>query len=160
MTDQNSSPDDKGAAVKIPPPFIFILLALCGYGLENILPTTLGAAPELRFAGVVLIVISLALILVAAAQFKKHATALEPWRPTSQIITTGPYAYSRNPIYVCFCLFNVGLGLGVNSLWILLSFIPAAVLLRYLVIAKEEAYLETKFGSEYLTYKGRVRRWL
>ncbi len=66
----------------------------------------------------------------------------------------------RNPIYVCFCLFNMGIGIALSNLWIFLSCIPGAILVWDIAIAREEAYLERAFGEEYLACKRKVRRWI
>jgi protein-S-isoprenylcysteine O-methyltransferase Ste14 len=81
-------------------------------------------------------------------------------RPTTKIVHTGPYRYSRNPVYVAFSLFHLGVACWVNSLWLLVSLVPAVALMSFVVIPREEHYLETRFPSEYLAYKAAVRRWL
>jgi len=92
--------------------------------------------------------------------FKNVETNIEPWKPTTTIISTGIYSHSRNPIYVAFCLILIGAGIFLDSWWVLISVMPSAVLVYYLAIRKEEAYLEKKFGEEYLLYQNEVRRWL
>jgi protein-S-isoprenylcysteine O-methyltransferase Ste14 len=92
--------------------------------------------------------------------FNRLKTHIEPWKPTSAIITTGIYGYSRNPIYVAFAVSTIGIGLMANSLWVVMSFLPASMAVYIVAIKKEEVYLEQKFGEEYLNYKNKVRRWL
>jgi protein-S-isoprenylcysteine O-methyltransferase Ste14 len=75
-------------------------------------------------------------------------------------VSSGIFSISRNPIYVALCFANIGIGLILNSWWVLVSFIPAAILVYLITIKSEESYLERKFGDEYLAYKSRVRRWL
>ncbi|MBL4818923.1 MAG: isoprenylcysteine carboxylmethyltransferase family protein [Deltaproteobacteria bacterium] len=84
---------------------------------------------------------------------------MEPWKPTTQIISSGIYAYSRNPMYIAFGIVTIGTGIILNSLWITLSFIPSIVVIFFIAIKKEELYLENKFGQDYLSYKAKVRRW-
>ncbi|MCJ8304221.1 isoprenylcysteine carboxylmethyltransferase family protein, partial [Shewanella sp.] len=91
---------------------------------------------------------------------KRVKTNIEPWKPTTKIISTGIYAYSRNPIYLAFCTIPLGLGLFFSHIWLMLSVIPACISVYYLAIRPEEAYLTEKFGDEYLAYRSRVRRWL
>jgi protein-S-isoprenylcysteine O-methyltransferase Ste14 len=74
-------------------------------------------------------------------------------------VRTGPYRFSRNPIYLAFTLLQLGIAIWVNSLWILAT-LMASVALMHIVIAREERYLERKFGAEYVAYKSSVRRWL
>ncbi|MCH7817451.1 MAG: isoprenylcysteine carboxylmethyltransferase family protein [Proteobacteria bacterium] len=90
---------------------------------------------------------------------KGHAS-LPTNEPTGAIITQGPYRFSRNPIYLATLLLQVGIGIWVNILWFLGLGIVSALLLWRGVVSREERYLERKFGEEYLSYKGRVRRWL
>ena len=75
-------------------------------------------------------------------------------------IGTGPYRFSRNPIYLAFSLFQMGLCLWLNSLGLLITLVPAVALMSLVVIPREERYLEARFPSEYLPYKASVRRWL
>ena len=156
MTDQ----DQKGANVKIPPPLIFLGAILTGYAMHFILPLKIGDTAGLMIAGLATVLIALIFIILTILSFRRAKTAVEPWRPTSVIITSGVFGVSRNPIYLAFCWAVVGIGLILNSWWVLLSFIPAAVLITIFVINREEAYLESKFADEYLRYKTRVRRWL
>jgi len=80
------------------------------------------------------------------------------YTPTGHIVSAGPYAFSRNPIYVSFNLVYVGIALIVNTVWLII-FLPIAIaMLHYGVIAREESYLERVLGDEYLRYKARVRR--
>jgi protein-S-isoprenylcysteine O-methyltransferase Ste14 len=81
-------------------------------------------------------------------------------RPTTTIVDTGPYHSSRNPIYLGMVLGLIGLAIGFNSPWLLLTLVPFALVIRYGVVAREEAYLERKFGDVYRRYCARVRRWL
>jgi protein-S-isoprenylcysteine O-methyltransferase Ste14 len=81
-------------------------------------------------------------------------------KPTTALVTEGPFRYSRNPIYVALTLLYVGVALLINALWILLLVVPAVLVLRYGVIAREEAYLTRKFGDAYRQYTTQVRRWL
>jgi len=156
----NFDDDKKGPAVKTPPPLIFLTLLLIAYGFEQLLPLNIGQSSTLHIISVSAIVIGLGIIIHVALMFWQAKTCIEPWKPTSAIITSGIYAYSRNPIYAGLCFVQIGLGLYLNSLWVLFSFLPAAMLISALVIKKEERYLESKFGEEYLSYKKRVRRWI
>lgn len=111
-------------------------------------------------AGLTIVLIALVVIILVIRTFRRANTSVEPWRPTSTIITNGVFSVSRNPIYLAFCWASIGIGLILNSWWVLLSFIPASGLITVFVIKREEAYLEGKFAGEYLRYKSQVRRWL
>ncbi|WDE10275.1 methyltransferase family protein [Thalassomonas haliotis] len=152
--------DQKGAAVKFPPPLIFLLFILLGGAAHYYWPLTVTRADWLGYLGLALVLAGFAITLLISLAFKRAETSIEPWQPTTHIISKGFFAYSRNPIYSAFCLITIGLGLFLNNAWILISFIPSAVLVYQLAIKKEEAYLEQKFGDQYLAYKKKVRRWL
>jgi len=152
--------DKKGPAVKFPPPLIFLSLLLVTFGVHQIYPVGLGISQGAKYTGLAVAIVAMVVLLLTAIAFLRAKTSIEPWKPTTKIITTGLYAYSRNPIYVAFCLVPIGLGIFINSFWILISFLPSAVLVYCIAIKKEEAYLEVKFGEEYLRYKRKVRRWL
>jgi protein-S-isoprenylcysteine O-methyltransferase Ste14 len=80
-------------------------------------------------------------------------------RPTT-IVRTGPYRYSRNPIYLSFSLFQLGVAIWVSSLWILVSLVAAVALMSFVVTPREERYLEGRFPSKYSSCRNSVRRWL
>jgi protein-S-isoprenylcysteine O-methyltransferase Ste14 len=80
--------------------------------------------------------------------------------PTTAIVDTGPYRFTRNPIYLGMMLGLVGLAIAFDSVWPLLTLVPFAFVIRAGVVAREEVYLERKFGEVYRNYKARVRRWL
>jgi protein-S-isoprenylcysteine O-methyltransferase Ste14 len=85
-----------------------------------------------------------------------------PCPPESTTVTlrAGPYRFSRNPIYLAFSVFQLGTTIWVNSVWLLATLVGAVALIHYVVIPREEQYLERKFGAQYLDYKASVRRWL
>lgn len=157
---QASESDEKGAAVRFPPPLIFLSFIILGWVCDRFWPIALGVADGLKPVGIAVLLLGIAVAILINGEFKRRGTAIEPWKPTTLIVTSGFYSWSRNPIYTAFCFGNIGAGLALDSFWILISFIPAALLLYYLAIAKEEAYLEKKFGEEYIAYKNKVRRWL
>jgi len=156
----NLLPDQKGPAVKFPPPLIFLAFLLVGYGLHKISPIGLGMPQWGKLIGSSLVIGSVLILLILLIVYLREKTSIEPWKPASHLITTGLYAYSRNPIYAAFCLLNIGIGCCLNSLWIVFSFLPSALAVYYIVIRKEEAYLTLKFSTQYRSYKNEVRRWL
>ena len=81
-------------------------------------------------------------------------------QPTTTIVADGVFRYSRNPMYLSLTLLYLGIASLFNSLWMLLLILPVLVVVQLGVIAREERYLERKFGEEYLRYKARVRRWI
>ena len=109
-------------------------------------------------AGVVLMAVGL--FIAAVRTFRAAGTPVPGNRPTTSIVRTGPYRFSRNPIYLAFSAFQIGLALWVDSLWLLVTLLPALALMSFWVIPREERYLEARFHSEYLPYRSSVRRWL
>jgi protein-S-isoprenylcysteine O-methyltransferase Ste14 len=93
-------------------------------------------------------------------RFRSARTSMVPMRPSTALVTSGPYRVTRNPMYVGMAFLYAGLALLLGVIWSL-AFLPAVLLMvdRF-VIAREERYLEARFGEEYRAYKGRVRRWL
>jgi protein-S-isoprenylcysteine O-methyltransferase Ste14 len=92
--------------------------------------------------------------------FLRAGTSPNPYRPSTALVTTGPYRFTRNPMYLGFTLLYLGVTCWVNSLWPLLALPLILLLMQRSVIAKEEAYLEHRFGEDYRQYRMRVRRWL
>ncbi len=113
-----------------------------------------------RLGGILLAALAIFILISAFLKFKRAETNLEPWKPTRAIVSDGVYGFSRNPIYLAFTLFYSGAAFFFNSLWLLALLVPVLFVMRYVVIAREEAYLENKFGAAYGDYKRRVRRWV
>ena len=155
----NIENDKSGASVKFPPPLVFLTFMLTAAGAHHFWPMQLGSLSGFRYIGGVVVILGIFITILARMSFKKAETNIAPWKPTTKIVSTGIFAYSRNPFYVAFCLISIGIGTFFNSIWILFSFIPSALIIYYIAIKKEEAYLEKKFGEEYEHYKNKVRRW-
>jgi protein-S-isoprenylcysteine O-methyltransferase Ste14 len=91
---------------------------------------------------------------------RKAGTRVETYKPTTTIVVNGPCRFTRNPIYIGMSRGLIGLAIAFDSWWILAMLALFYLVIRYGVVAREEAYLERKFGDVYLGYKSRVRRWL
>ena len=157
---RGNNEDLKGAAVKFPPPLAFLLCLFAGAGIQFFWPIGLIDSMIVRSAGGILVLLALGTLILLALRFRREKTSIEPWKPTTRIMSSGIYAYSRNPIYLSFCLIVIGVGLSQNSFWIFISFVPAVFIVFHTAIVREEKYLEQKFGEEYREYRNRVRRWL
>ena len=110
--------------------------------------------------GVVFLVLWFGLAISANLTFRRHKTPVNPYAPTTALAQSGPYRFTRNPMYLGLVLMTVGFALVMNSMWLILIAVPVMLALRSLVIVHEERYLEGKFGDEYRAYSKRVRRWL
>ena len=91
---------------------------------------------------------------------ERAGTNVNPTLPSTVLVATGPFLFSRNPLYVALTLMYVGLALLANALWVLVSMIPVLVVMHYGVVRREERYLEAKFGDAYREYRSRVRRYV
>jgi protein-S-isoprenylcysteine O-methyltransferase Ste14 len=148
------------AGVVAPPPLIFLAGLAVGFGLEALLPGASLPGAVRWVPGGVLVVAGLALLASFNTSFSRKGTAVEPWKPTTAIVTGGPYRLTRNPAYLGMALVYVGIALLAEALWVLAPLPVVLAVIDRGVIAREERYLERKFGREYLDYKGTVRRWI
>jgi protein-S-isoprenylcysteine O-methyltransferase Ste14 len=110
--------------------------------------------------GAVVTALSVAQAVAAAAAMRRARTEINPMRPTTALVTTGPFRYTRNPLYVSLTGLYSGVALLLNALWPLLLVPVVLLVVQRGVIEREEAYLERKFGDAYRAYRARVRRWL
>ena len=147
--------------VAIRPPVAWALALLVGLGLHWLfpLPFVPAAVPHAWLGGGVFAV-GFALAIWAIVRIRKADTRVETNKPTTTIVTSGPFRFTRNPIYAGMFLGQIGFAIGFDDLWFLATLVPFYLVIRNGVIAREEAYLERKFGAVYLNYKSRVRRWL
>lgn len=154
--------EDDSPKVKLPPPLVFLGALIAGIGFEHALGGPwLDVRPALRLtAAILLLPAGIALILRAAGLFRKAGTNIEPWRSSTAIVSSGPYRWSRNPIYLGMAVIYLGLALAFDSLIALLLLPVVLIVIQTQVIAREERYLEAKFGDAYRDYKARVRRWI
>src|SRR6185503_17111314 len=160
MSQSDRAADNDGVVVF--PPAVFFVGLVAGYAISWFWPV--GIVPEnwsmpVRVVGAVAAVAGLVLMFAAAMRFRREGTTPTHWEPTTKVVSTGPYGFSRNPIYIGMALMQAGLAMIGNTLWPLLLLVPAIWIIQTQVIAREERYLEAKFGDGYRAYKARVRRW-
>ena len=148
------------ANVKIHPPVLLLIHMLATFVLNWLSPLPFAFPKVLEWTGYVLVFAGLGLAVSAVNQFTKVHTTLDPHGSVSAVVTSGPYRFSRNPIYLGFVFILIGLPLALGNYWGVMLSPLLMVLLYQLVIKHEEAYLEKKFGDVYTSYKSRVRRWL
>ncbi len=148
------------AGVVVRPPLLYLAALVTTAGLELVAPLPLPGGNVRVLVGAVLMAAGLWLIQGAFRVFRAHETPVPTWQPTTALVTHGPYARTRNPIYVGLTLLYVGLVLLWNSGWgfAVLPFLLAVM--HYGVVKREEAYLTRLFGPAYTDYTHRVRRWL
>jgi protein-S-isoprenylcysteine O-methyltransferase Ste14 len=151
------------ADVVVKPPILFagaILLGCLLSWLVPIGPGLLSGNVRALGAGGGLALIGLALFLVSVRQFVRAGTSPVPGEPSTVLLDVGPYRFTRNPIYIAFVIFYVGLAIMLTSAWMLILLVPVLIVLQRGVVEREEAYLQSKFGEAYRKYQARVPRWL
>ena len=155
--------DTAVAGVITRPPLLFLAAFLLGVVSDRLLPLSFavpnGDPVHWVFAGP-LILIGLGLAAAGIGNFTRAATPVATNEPTRALVTTGIHGWTRNPIYLGIFLVYGGIGIAAHSPWTLLLTLPLAITIRYGVVAREEAYLERRFGDAYRDYKACVRRWL
>ena len=154
----NNHPKDTPGV--IPPPPIYGCALLIGLGLDWRWPYPVLPVPTQYWVGGIVIALSFVLVAVVLREFFRAKTSFSSHSPSSALITSGPFRYSRNPAYVSLSMLYFGIGIVVDSVWILGLGVVAVLITYYAVILREEAYLERKFGDEYRAYLAEVRRWL
>jgi protein-S-isoprenylcysteine O-methyltransferase Ste14 len=155
--------DSASAGVITRPPFLYLACLFSGFALDYVLPLPLtlpDSAPIRWAAGGGLILLGVALLAAGVRNFSRSATPVPSNQPVRALVTSGIHGRSRNPIYIGMTLLYIGIGLAARSPWALVLTLPLAIILRYGVVAREETYLERRFGDAYRDYKARVRRWL
>ena len=142
------------------PPLIYLGSIVLGMVMHFVWPVPLVPPAFGTPVGVIVTPAAVALFIYAVRTMRAAGTPVPGNRPTTTIVRTGPYRFSRNPIYLAFSLLQLGLCFWVNSLGLLITLVPAVALMSIVVIPREERYLEARFPLEYLPYKASVRRWL
>jgi len=160
MSDEEK--DRGGAAVRIPPPLVPIVALGIGFAaswLFGDLPNPIAGTERFAIGGL-LVLAGLGLIAIAFGLFQKSGQDPAPWASSPELIAEGIYRWTRNPMYLGMGLAQAGLGALFSNMWIV-ALVPLTwVVIYFIAIRHEEAYLESTFGAPYLEYKKSVRRWL
>jgi protein-S-isoprenylcysteine O-methyltransferase Ste14 len=154
----SAQPDRAG--VIAPPPLIYLGGLAFGFALEALLPSPSLPDALAWSVGGVLAVAGLALARSFFLALRRAGTPVDPYSATTTIVTTGPYRLSRNPGYLGMALGFAGIAVLFGAVWPLLALVPTLILVDRGVIAREERYLEDKFGEQYRRYKAQTRRWI
>ena len=158
-----ADPNGDTPGIAFPPPLVFVLGYAVGYALQRAFPVTLVAAARhgvWRDLGWGLVALGAVLMGSAVVAFRRGGTTPNPFKPTTALVTQGPYRFTRNPMYVGWVFIYLGADLFARALWPLVLLPAVIFLMGRRVIALEEAYLERRFKDEYRAYRARVRRWL
>ncbi|MGH9762004.1 MAG: methyltransferase family protein [Blastocatellia bacterium] len=141
------------------PPLVFLAAILLGIALNRAWPLPF-VPSTLRLLGPFVTLCALLLFLASLREFRAAGTSVRGTERTTTIVRTGPYGFSRNPIYLAFILLMLGLSVWLNDLWLLVTLVPAVGIIAAVVIPREERFLEHNFHDQYSSYKSAVRRWL
>jgi protein-S-isoprenylcysteine O-methyltransferase Ste14 len=163
-TPQGSSPSNAKQDVAnlgvVRPPLVYLLSLVTGSVIQFVAPLPFCPRVFAVPLGASLVAVAIVLFSYSVNKFREIGTPVPARKPTTVIVRTGPYRFSRNPMYLAFSLLQLGIAIWVNSLWLIATLVAAVALMHYIVIPREEQYLERRFGAEYLDYKASVRRWL
>lgn len=154
--------DEDSAKVKVPPPFIYLGMLVIAFALDRLVGTpSLGlSVPISILFGGLLFFGGTAIIISAKGLFQRMGTNVPPWLPATKVVTAGPYRWTRNPMYLGAASIYVGLAIFLDNLTALILLPLLMAVIQTQVIAREERYLEAKFGDSYRSYKAKVRRWI
>ena len=157
----DTAPDNPG--VIAPPPLIALATVVVGVALDWVFPVYVLDVLFLFWTrvtiGLILIAAGVALAIAARQTFLRIGTNVQPWKPSLRLASIGVYTYLRNPMYVGLALIVAGIAIALASDWTLVLLIPAALVMHYRVVLREERYLEEKFGDAYRRYKQIVPRY-
>ena len=144
-------------ATLLPPPLVYVATLWGAWELNKLLPLHF-----LKFSGIgwLLVMLGGLLLLWAAWTMFRHKTTVNPYAGVAHLVQSGPFGFSRNPIYLADSAIYFGVMLIWGNLWPLLLYPLVWAAIRYGVIKNEEAHLAAKFGDAYAQYCARVRRWI
>jgi protein-S-isoprenylcysteine O-methyltransferase Ste14 len=154
------SNDGAHADVIAPPPVIFLAPLLLGLGLQRLVPLPSGPRVPRRRLGWLLLLGGGTLAFLGWSTMQKAETPVDPYQPVARVVSWGPFARTRNPLYLSFTLMYSGIALVAGSGWAVFFLPGVLTVIQRGVIAREEQYLARKFGEEYARYRRRVPRWL
>ena len=142
------------------PPFLLLAAVLLTYLVDRVVPLDVSGGSAVRALGIAVFIGGLAIDVWASITLQRAKTTILPHKKSDALVTDGPYAWSRNPIYLGNLLILSGIGLVLGSWWYVI-FVPVlAAVTHILAIAREERHLKANFPEEWAAYSGRVRRWL
>lgn len=160
MAQQSASNPPNHAGVWIPPPLLYVLPLLLVWLLQALIPLPLMPAGIVRIVAGLLLAAGLILCVWSIGLFRRSKTSLAPVKPSAALVLSGPYQFTRNPIYLGFLCIYLAAGFWLSPIWALLLAPVVVVVVQRMAIEKEERYLERQFGEAYREYKARVRRWI
>jgi len=155
-----SRPSSATANVVVLPPLLYGMGLAVGFLLQWLAPRAIVASATRYGAGGIVLALGLALAFWGRHHMERAGTNVNPREPTTALVVSGPFRFSRNPLYVALTLMYAGLAVVANAFWVLVLLVPVLLVLHSGVVRREERYLEAKFGEAYRQYRARVRRYL
>jgi protein-S-isoprenylcysteine O-methyltransferase Ste14 len=151
----------KSSRAAVPPPLVFLGALVIGVILNIVRPLPIFSDGQIGdVLGLLVTIASAALAFWAFRTMLRAGEQPDPAVPTKSIVRQGPFARTRNPLYLSFAIFDLGVGLLLNNLWIVIALVPLVLYVDRGIIRREERSLEQQFDQEYLDYKASVRRWI
>lgn len=147
------------AGVVAPPPLLYAVPLAIGLLLQRWHPLPILSSGGTTLVGMLLVLCGF-VGAPAITAFRRASTSPKPWVPSTALVTSGPYRFTRNPMYLGFTLMYLGVAVWANAAWPLLFLPVVLIAMHYGVILREEAYMAGRFGVEYEQYRARVRRWV
>lgn len=160
MDQMKTKPDHPNINKNVHPPIVVLIHIAIAYLLGWFIRIPYDVPILLQNIGFALVVTGFLFGLGAFFEFRRARTTLDPHGSANQMVTSGIFRFTRNPIYLGFLLMLIGLPLNSGLYWGILLAPLFVITMNRLVIEREETYLEKKFGDVYASYKSRVRRWL
>ncbi|MGH7427558.1 MAG: methyltransferase family protein [Candidatus Methylomirabilaceae bacterium] len=145
--------------VLVLPPLLYAAGVAVGFLLQWLAPRPVLSTDARFWIGGAVLALGVLLAMWGRRVMEQAGTNVNPTMPATALVATGPFRFSRNPLYVALTLMNVGLALLANALWVLVLLAPVLLVLHFGVVRREERYLEEKFGEVYRAYRWRVRRY-
>lgn len=154
-------PNGDNPGVGVHPPLFFLSALLLGVVIDDrVHRLVIFHHTHWRGLGLIAVLLGVALVAVGRRTMVKAGTNVNPTLPAIAIVDSGPFRFTRNPLYVGLTVIYVGLSILLNTWWSLLLLVPVWLVMHFKVVRREETYLEGKFGESYLSYRHRVRRYL
>ena len=153
-----TSADSPGVMVR--PPLLYGAVFIVVLVLRWFWPMPILGHAITLWPGLVLLALGVAIVIPGRRALQVAGTNINPSLPATAIVTSGPFRFSRNPLYVGLTLLYLGLTLAFNTWWGVVLLVPILIIMHRGVVLREERYLEQKFGETYRRYRSEVRRYL
>lgn len=155
--DVNAETDHPGVVVR--PPLLYAGVLLLVLFLRWCWPLPMFSHPANLWIGGVLLVLGVAIVATGRRAMQSGGTNIDPYKPCTAIVQSGPFRFTRNPLYLGLTLLYLGLTIMFNTGWGIVLLVPLVLIMHWGVVLREETYLERKFGDSYRDYRLRVRRY-